>query len=570
MIFAWVLMLMELAVDLLHPLFMVKIIDEGIVKGDLSIVYRWGALMLLTSIIAFAAGITNSFAASHVGQNFGYDVRKALFKKIQTFSFADFNRFSSSTLITRLTNDVTQIQMTIFLFLRIALKAPLLVIFGTLMVFLINFRLALVLGVTIPLSIAFLVWMYKKSSHLFQIVQSKLDRVNGILSENLAGIRLIKAFLRSHFEGSRFKKASHALMKKTIEVSTIVELVSPILHFVMNSSILVILWFANKEILSNQAEIGEVVAIVNYAMRITMSLSMATFILMFVSRAHASTERIQDVLETSVQMEEDKEVAPFQIQDGHICFKNVSFRYPGDSVTVLDDLSFTVEPNETIAILGATGAGKSSLFQLIPRLYDVSEGAVHIDGIDVREMKQEHLRNQIGLVPQDALLFSGTIKENIQWGKEDATMDEIINAAKHAQIHETIMKFPHSYRTVIGQKGVNLSGGQKQRISLARAFIRQPKILLLDDSTSALDMKTEEKLLEGLRSYKGTKLLITQKISTALKADRIFILEDGKIVAMGTHGKLLRISDLYRKIVQSQNMRKGAFQYVKTSSANEN
>jgi ATP-binding cassette subfamily B multidrug efflux pump len=557
MIVAWALMLMELLVELWQPLLMEKIIDRGVVTKNLSVVWTWGAVMLGASFLAFASGIANSFAAAYVGQEYGFKLRKHLFEKIESFSFANFERFPTASLITRMTNDVTQIQNMVFMSLRIALRAPLLVLFGVVMAFVVHVQLALVFVVAVPILVIFLLWMMKKAAASFLIVQQALDRVNSVMRENLAGMRLIKAWMRGTYEQERFMKANEMLMKRTISVLRLVETITPVLLFVMNMAIIVILFVGRIDVQAGSATAGQIVAIVNYATRITAALSMFTFITMAFSRAKASAGRIADVLSVEVDIEDDKQASNKVIEQGEVRFEHVSFRYPNSRALVLKDISFVVRPHETVAILGATGAGKSSLLQLIPRLYDPIDGRVMIDGIDVRQMKQEQLRASIRFVPQEVLLFSGTIAENIRFGNEHASMEEIIQAAKHAQIHDTIMKFPNGYETVIGQKGVNLSGGQKQRLSIARALVGMPKILLLDDSTSALDLKTEAKLLQALKTYTCTTFIVTQKIQTAMKADTIFLLDDGKLVAKGSHDELLEKSGLYRKIVESQFGKKG-------------
>ncbi|MGC4378673.1 ABC transporter ATP-binding protein [Fictibacillus sp. Mic-4] len=545
-------MFVELVVDLLQPLFMSKIIDNGILHKDLPVVMTWGGIMLAISFFAFIGGIINSFYASHVSQSFGYDIRKRLFIKIQSFSFANFNQYPTSSLITRMTNDITQIQSTVFMSLRIMLRAPLMVIGGTVMALIVNFKLAIFLAIIIPLLIAFLIWAMNRGTRQFQSVQKRLDSVNGVIRENLAGIRLIKAILRKDFEVSRFKKANEDLKNQTVSVLRLMETTMPVLLLVMNLGIMGILWFGNVQVHSGETKVGEVVAIINYATRITTAFSPLSFIIRAFSRAKASAGRISDVLETDIDLFDQDDATSIKKVEGNVEFANVSFRYPGTDEPVLQNLSFTADAGQTVAIMGATGSGKSSLFQLIPRLYDVNEGAVFIDGRDIRTVKLDSLRKQIGYVPQEALLFTGTIRENIAWGKEGAAMEEIIKAAKNAQIHETICKLPDQYETIIGQKGVNLSGGQKQRISIARALVRNPKILLLDDSTSALDLKTEARLLACLKNYTCTTFIITQKISTAMEADNILLLEDGRLLTKGTHEELLKHSSLYKQIFQSQ------------------
>lgn len=550
------LMLTELAVELIQPLLMAKIIDEGILQNDLQEILKWGGIMLAASFAAFAAGVINSFYAAHVSQSFGFDVRKSLYDKVQSFSFANFNLFPTSSLITRMTNDITQLQNTVFMSLRIMMRAPLLIIGGLIMAFVVDIKLALILSAVAPFLFLFLFWVMGKGGALFKAVQEKLDSVNSVMQENLTGIRLIKAFVRRNHEVKRFTRTNEDLRDGTVKALRLMEVTMPVLLFIMNLSILGVLWFGSIQVNAGDVKVGEVVAIVNYATRITAAFSIFSWIIMAFSRARASANRVTEVLDTEVDLtdrQESHDRKGLTVSRGEIHFKDVSFKYPGTSEKVLDSISFIIHPGETVAIMGATGSGKTSLFQLIPRLYDVTGGRVEIDGRDVRELKMENLRRKIGFVPQEALLFTGSVKENISWGKEDAAMEEITEAAVNAQIHETIMKLPQGYETRVGQKGVNLSGGQKQRLSIARALVRKPKILLLDDSTSALDMKTEAKLLSSLKQYTCTTMIITQKISTAMEADRILLLEDGVLLAEGDHETLLKTSGLYKRIFQSQS-----------------
>ncbi|WP_404358067.1 ABC transporter ATP-binding protein/permease [Cytobacillus firmus] len=550
------LMLTELAVELIQPLLMAKIIDEGILQNDLQEILKWGGIMLAASFAAFAAGVINSFYAAHVSQSFGFDVRKSLYDKVQSFSFANFNLFPTSSLITRMTNDITQLQNTVFMSLRIMMRAPLLIIGGLIMAFVVDVKLALILSAVAPFLFLFLFWVMGKGGALFKAVQEKLDSVNSVMQENLTGIRLIKAFVRRNHEVKRFTRTNEDLRDGTVKALRLMEVTMPVLLFIMNLSILGVLWFGSIQVNAGDVKVGEVVAIVNYATRITAAFSIFSWIIMAFSRARASANRVTEVLDTEVDLtdrQESHDRKGLTVSRGEIHFKDVTFKYPGTSEKVLDGISFIIHPGETVAIMGATGSGKTSLFQLIPRLYDVTGGRVEIDGRDVRELKMENLRRKIGFVPQEALLFTGSVKENISWGKEDAAMEEITEAAVNAQIHETIMKLPQGYETRVGQKGVNLSGGQKQRLSIARALVRKPKILLLDDSTSALDMKTEAKLLNSLKQYTCTTMIITQKISTAMEADRILLLEDGVLLAEGDHETLLKTSGLYKRIFQSQS-----------------
>ncbi|MFE0502961.1 ABC transporter ATP-binding protein [Peribacillus butanolivorans] len=547
------LMIVELGVELLQPLFIAKIIDDGILQKDLSVVIKWGSIMVGLSIFSFLGGIVNSFTASHVSQSFGHDVRKSLFGKIQEFSFANLNNIPTSSLITRMTNDVTQLQNTVFMGLRIMARAPLIVLGGAIMAITVNLKLSLVLVISIPILVFFLGWVMKRAAKLFKLVQKKLDNVNSVMRENLIGMRLIKAFLRKEHEIKRFDEANDELKRKTVTSLRLIETTMPVLMLVMNLAILVILWLGSEFIATGDIQVGEVVAIVNYATRIAASLSVFSWLIMVISRAKASAERVTEIFETPIDLDEGKMESQSEVvKAGSIEFQDVSFRYPGGGTPVLKNLNFTVEAGESLAIIGATGSGKTSLFQLIPRLYEVESGSIFIDSQDVKNIPLDSLRKRIGYVPQEALLFSGSIKNNIAWGKENATMEELMTAAQHAQVHETVMKLPKQYETQLGQKGVNLSGGQKQRLSIARALVRRPKILLLDDSTSALDLKTESKLLKALESYTCTTLIITQKISTAMEADKILLLENGEMLAEGKHEELIKTSTLYRRIVHSQ------------------
>ncbi|MGG3822207.1 ABC transporter ATP-binding protein [Geobacillus thermodenitrificans] len=557
MALAWLFMLTELTIELWQPLLMGKIIDDGVMKRDVTAIFTWGAVMLGASLLAFVAGIANSFAAAYVGQEYGFMLRTTLFAKIQSFSLVRIEQLSAASLITRMTNDVTQVQNMLFMSLRIALRAPLLVVFGVAMAFVVHSRLALILAVAVPLSAAFLLWVMKKAVSSFSAVQRALDRVNGVMRENLAGMRLIKAWMRGGYEQERFTAANDALMRQTMSVLRLVETIAPVLLFVMNAAIVAILFFGRLDIESGTASAGEVVAVVNYATRATAALSLFTFITMALSRARASAARLAELLDAPTEQTEASETDGLTIRRGEIRFERVSFRYPNSKHDALSDVSFVIRPQETAAILGMTGSGKSTLLQLIPRLYEPSTGRVLIDGIDVREFSAKQLRTAVRFVPQEVLLFSGTIADNLRFGHTSATAEEMMQAATDAQIHETIAQFPDGYDAVVGQKGVNLSGGQKQRLSIARALVGDPSILLLDDSTSALDAATEAKLLAALRRYACTTVMVTQKVSTAMAADTILLLEDGRLIAQGSHEQLLATSERYRRIVATQEGKKG-------------
>lgn len=546
-------LLVELIVELYQPYILSKIIDKGILNNDLGYVTKWGIVMLILSIVAFIGGVLNTFYSTHVSQSFAFGLRKSLFEKVQTFSFTTFNFLPTSSLITRLTNDVTQLQNTVFMSLRIILRAPLMVVGSVVMALILDWKLSFILFFILPILFFFLNWMVQKGRELFKRVQENVDSVNSVLRENLMGMKLIKAFVRNDFEDERFQVINNNLKRKTATALKTMEVTMPVLLLFMNASILVVLWYGNSKVHSNQSNIGEIVAIVNYISRITSTFSVFSFIIMAFSRARASSERIEEVLTIEEDFIEKNEGNKLRNRiEGKVQFHDVSFHYPNTENDVLQEISFVAHPKTSIAILGSTGAGKTSLFQLIPRLYDVNEGTILIDDQDIRKMNSKELRGQIGYVPQEALLFTGTIKENLLMGRENASDEEVFTAAKHAQIHETILSFPNGYESKIGQKGVNLSGGQKQRLAIARALLRKPSILLLDDSTSALDLKTEAKLIHSLKEYDCTIFIITQKISSAKNADKILIIDDGCLVEEGTHDSLLQSSKLYKAIYYSQ------------------
>lgn len=552
-VIALLLMLVELSVELVQPLLIATIIDDGILAGDQQTIIFWGIIMLGISVIAFLAGIINTFIASHVVQCYGFDIRQALFKQVQSFTMATFLRFPSSSLITRLTNDVTITQNLIFMGLRIMLRAPLLVIGSIVMSFFVHAYLAMFLVMGAPILIVFLFLMSKRGLKLFGKVQRSVDHVTRKVQENLQAVRLIKAYLRGSFESTRFASVANTLKIDNVKAFRIMELILPVLLFVMNVSLMAVLWFGAKEIQTGDTKMGDLVAIVNYAMRMTGAFSMFSFIIIFFSRAKASAERMEEVLVVEEGIEDiSKDPANTVPKKGEIEFQHVSFYYPTTDLPVLKDVSFTLESGTKLAIMGATGSGKSTLLNLILRFFDATEGEIRIDGVEVKEWPLKELRQTIGLVPQQSILFTGSIEENLGWGDATANGETLKEAAIQAQIHHSIEHFPDQYDTRVGQKGVNLSGGQKQRLSIARALVRKPEILLLDDSTSALDVSTENALWEALEQEHATMLVVTQKIRTAKGADQILLLEEGKVSAYGTHEELMESSSLYREIAESQ------------------
>lgn len=555
---AFCLMLIELSVELIQPLIIAKIIDRGIIAQDLGTIGYWGFILIMFAIAAFLSGIINSYFASHTAQSFGFDLRNALFSKIQSFTMATYLRFPTSGLITRLTSDVQQVQSVLFMSLRIMLRAPLAAVGSLIMAFVVNPKMALFLLIGTPLLMIFLYIIVKKGVHLFGEVQRRLDRVNRVLQENLQGIRLVKAYMRGNYESSRFQDVSSHLKIDTIKALRMMELIQPVLLFVMNVSLLAALWFGSIDVRNGSAQVGELVAVVNYALRMTGSFSMFAFIINAVSRAKASSERMEEILLIESGIEENKDANSFSPDIQHsesLRFEHVSFQYPNTKKSILKDVSFTVSPGETIAIMGATGAGKSTLLNLIPRFYEPTSGEIYINGQQISKWPLEKLRSVIGYVPQQSMLFTGSIYENVSWGKQGAKMEEVRAATTQAQIHQTVENFPEQYKTRVGQKGVNLSGGQKQRLSIARVLIRKSEILLLDDSTSALDVKTESAFWEALKGERATMLVVTQKIRTAKEADKILLLDEGQVIAYGTHEQLYETSEVYKLIVLSQQER---------------
>ncbi|MGF9697368.1 ABC transporter ATP-binding protein [Paenibacillus sp. MABNR03] len=561
---ALVMMLIELAVELAQPYLISKIIDNGIQQGDLSVVWLWGGVLVGSAVVAFAAGIASSFFASHASLGFGFDLREKLYDKVQALSYAVFNRFATSSLITRLTGDVTQVQDTVFMSLRFMTRVPLVVIGSMIMAVVVNPRLGLLLVVMVPVLLVFVIWMIKKAALLFRNVQRRLDAVNGVIQENLTGIRLIRVFVRMGHEIERFAGFSGKLMKGTISALRLTETTMPFMLLMMNGCIIAVLWFGRRDISTGNASVGEVVAVINYLLRTIGAMSALSWILVTFSRASASAQRINEVFDTVDTSETAQETSsahnmgsgekskrPKAVQ-GAVEFQGVGFSYPNSDITVLEDITFSAKRGERIAIMGATGSGKSSLVQLIPRLYTEERGKVLIDGTDANQLDIPTLRGAIGYVPQEVILFTGSVRDNIAWGREDATLEEIKEAAKRAQIHDTIEKLPNGYDTQLGQRGVNLSGGQKQRLSIARALIRRPSILILDDSTSALDVATEARLLDALEELSCTTFIITQKISSTTSADLILLLDDGRLIGQGKHEDLMDSSELYRRIYGSQ------------------
>jgi len=545
-------MVLEVSMDLLQPVLMAHIINEGVMKGDLATIQRTGGLMILIAFIGLIGGAGCTVFSSTASMNFAADVRKKVFDKVQSFSFQNLDKFKGGSLITRMTADIVQLQMFVMMVLR-SIRSPLLIIGSVIMAFTISFKLAVIFALTIPILFIILFVLIRKAFPTYNVVQQKLDKVNTVLQENLMGIRVVKAFVRTDFENKRFGQANEDYTKNAVKAARIVSFNMPVLMLILNFSLVAILWFGAHQTWNGSLQVGDLIAFINYVTQVLFAVMMIGMMMITISRSKVSADRIQEVLHTDSNLVDDKHADHQAIAKGEVVFDRVSFSFDGQS-EVLKDVSLVAKPGQTIAILGATGSGKSTMVQLIPRLYDATSGMVMIDGTDVRSISLEHLRTSVGVVLQQSILFSGTIRDNIRYGKPNATQAEVELAAKAACAHEFIINMPNGYDTVLGQRGMNLSGGQKQRISIARALLVRPSILILDDSTSAVDLGTESRIQKALGELleHSTAFIIAQRISSVMDADKIIVLEDGKVSAEGTHEQLMKDSEVYQEIYHSQ------------------
>jgi ATP-binding cassette subfamily B protein len=552
------LVLIYVLCETIQPWFMAKIIDNGVMLRDMSVITEVGVYMIGISILGLIVSIINTYVSSRAAIGFGTDLRSVLFNKIQQLSFAEIDRFNSASLITRLTNDIARIQQVVLMSMRLILRSPLMLVMAVFFVVEINTDLALVLVGVIPVLGISVYFILRKGMPLFVRVQQKLDKLNGVVRENLINIRVVKSFVREDFESKRFERSSEELRDMVIRASNIVVSIFPAMQLIMNISVIVILWVGGGKVITGNLKVGELISFVNYLMQVLMALMLLSMVIMNIARASASSERILEVLNTESSLANTAEGLSGKhiITDGEVAFRNVSFRYSGGESDVLKNISFHVRKGETIAVVGATGSAKTSMLQLIPRLYDVSAGEITIDGVNVKNYNLDELHAKIGMVLQKNELFTGTIIENLRWGKPDATMEEIIEAARAAQAHDFIMSFTDGYDTLLGRGGINVSGGQKQRICIARALLRKPKIMILDDSTSAVDSETELRIRKGMSELlrNTTVFIITQRINTMQSADRVIVLEDGEIDAIGKPSELLGKSEVYKEIYNSQQM----------------
>ncbi|WP_391560325.1 ABC transporter ATP-binding protein [Robertmurraya sp.] len=553
-ILAPLFMILEVSMDLLQPKLMAEIVNNGVFNNDLEFILKTGGLMILVALFGLFGGVGCTVFASKASVNFAADVRKDVFDKVQTFSFKNLDQFEGGSLITRLTNDIVQLQMFVLMALR-SIRSPLLTIGSVIMVFTISVKLAIIFVLTIPILFVVLYLLIRYAFPLYSIVQQKLDKVNSVLQENLMGIRVVKAFVRNDYENTRFSRTNTDYTDMAVRATRLVSLNMPVMMIILNVSLVIILWFGAGQTWNGSLQIGDLIAFINYVTQVLSAIMMIGMIMMNISRAKVSTDRVREVLDTHSDLIDYKGAESHVITSGEVMFDHVSFGYSDLSEeTVLKDITFLAGAGQTVAVLGATGSGKSTLVSLIPRLYDVTAGRVLIDGKDIRNMSLEHLRTQMGVVLQQTILFSGTIRENIRYGMPNATQEDVEKAAKAACAHDFIMSMPDGYDTILGQRGVNLSGGQKQRISIARALLIRPSILILDDSTSAVDLGTESRIQKAIKELmeESTSFLIAQRISSVLEADKILVLDEGKIVAEGTHQELMRQSEVYQEIYRSQ------------------
>ncbi|QGQ98725.1 ABC transporter ATP-binding protein [Paenibacillus psychroresistens] len=552
---AFIFLSFEALADLMQPTIIAKIIDVGIAQNNLDYVLRMGGLMLLITAVGAVAASGRNIVASRVSQRFGADLRSDMFRKIQGFSFENLDKYDRASLVTRLTGDVTQVQVFVNGLMRIFMKAPLLCIGALIMAIRLDPHLAIVLLIVVPLVGLLIVINVKVGFPFFTKVQLALDRMNSIIREYLSGVRVVKAFNRFDYEVGKFDKANDQYQERSKTALRALAIFTPGITLTVNFGIVAVVWFGGLQVKQGHMQVGHIIAFTNYMTQILFALMVISMVFNMFVRARASAVRIGEVFAEENKMSWKKE-APKQAEvKGKVEFKDVAFSYEGlEGEPVIRRITFECKSGETVGIIGSTGSGKSSLVSLIPRFYDASSGSVEVNGVDVRTIDPKLLREKVAIVPQKTVLFSGSILENIRWGKEAATLEEIVQAASMAEANSFIAEFPEGYETRLGRGGVNLSGGQKQRISIARALVRQPEILILDDCTSAVDPVTEANIKQALKSYAKdlTCLIIAQRISSVMDADKIIVLNEGEIVGMGNHDELMKNNLVYQEIFQSQ------------------
>lgn len=539
--------------DLYLPTLMADIIDKGVVTGDTAYIWKIGAVMLGITGLGALAAIAASYYSSKAAMGLGRDIRRKVFNHVERFTLQEFDQVGTASLITRTTNDITQVQQVVIMMLRMVVSAPIMFVGGLIMAVSKDAKLSLVIVAAMPVLVVSILLILWKGVPLFGQVQKRLDRLNLVLRENLTGIRVIRAFNRESEEKVRLTKANADLTDVSIKVNKIMAFLMPVMMLVMNLTVVGVIWFGGIRINNGGMQIGDLMAFIQYVMQIMFALVMASVMFVMIPRAAVSAKRINEVLEMEPTMV-DAGTASADRERGTLVFDRVTFSYPGAEAPVLSDISFTARPGEITAVIGGTGSGKSTLVNLIPRFYDVTNGSIQVNGVDSQAVPQEELRSKIGFVPQKALLFTGTIADNIRFGKEDATDEEIKHAARVAQATDFIERMPNQYDSMIEQGGSNVSGGQKQRLSIARALVRKPDIYVFDDSFSALDFKTDATLRKALKqeTEDATVLIVAQRVSTVMDADQIIVLEEGKIAGIGTHDELYETNDVYQEIVKSQ------------------
>lgn len=551
-----VLMIIEVIGEVVLPKLMANIINIGAANHDVPYIIGMGGAMLGMAAFMIMGGIGGAYFAAKASISFSSDLRSDVFNKVQKFSFANLDQFSTGSLVTRLTNDITQVQNLINMSLRMMLRAPGMLIGALFMAFMMNSQLALVVLVVIPILILLIVIIIKTAFPRFEIMQKKLDALNSNIQEVLTNVRVIKSFVRGEYEKQRFAASNEELKQSSLSAFKVVILNMPIMMFLMNATTLGVVWFGGRQILAGTMPVGDLTAFTTYIVQILMSLMMLAMVLLQSSRALASLHRIAQVLDTQVSLTDENCAFPEKrVESGKVEFKDVSFKYYKENKEeVLSHISFQVQSGQMLGIIGSTGCGKTTLVQMIPRLYDVDAGQVLVDGVDVKDYSLKNLRDGVGMVLQKNVLFSGSIAENLMWGNADASKEEILEAARAAQADGFVSSFTEGYQTELGQGGVNVSGGQKQRLCIARALLKKPKILILDDSTSAVDTATEAKIRESFSSTlkDTTKIIIAQRISSVMEADRILVLDEGRIVGNGSHEQLLKECEQYQEIYYSQ------------------
>lgn len=554
-IIAIVLLVVQAVSNLFLPNLNAKIINEGIAKGDIQYIIRTGGIMLLATLMLAGAAILASYFSSKVATSYSRDLRRDLYYKVLSFSKQDFDRFGTASLVTRNTNDVHQVQMFVLTMMNIMIMAPIMSIGGIIMAIRQDVVLSSSIIIVVPVIGLIVFFIMRKTVPLFKTLQVKVDKVNQVLREKLMGIRVIRAFVKDDYEARRFDKANKDLTQTALKVNRIMALGIPLIMLAMNVTSLAITWFGGIRIDSGAMPIGNLTAFLTYVMEILMSIMMAMTMFIMLPRAEASAERINEILHTEPSVKEPENPKIPSERKGLVAFKDVTFQYADAEAPVLSKISFTALPGKTTAIVGSTGSGKSTLVHLIPRFYDVTEGKIEIDGIDIREMPLEVVRDMIGLVPQKSYLFSGTVESNLKFGKNDATEEEMWHALEIAQAKNFVSRLPEKLKAPVDQGGTNFSGGQRQRLCIARAIVKRPKIYIFDDSFSALDNKTEAKVRRALKdeTKDATVIIVAQKVSTVLTADQIVVLNDkGTIAGIGTHQELLKSCEVYQEIVYSQ------------------